>query len=362
MPQATVKTSDEATETIHTNGPGAAPPPHVQLVQMAMGHWVSRIVLVAAELKIADLLASGPRTAEELAGPTGAESAPLYRFLRSLANLGILTEGDDRRFGLTPVGEALKTGAPGSARASILTIASDWWIEGFRELNYSVKTGKSGFQKALGAPIFDYLAQRPEAASLFSETMIGFHGEEAAAVAAAYDFSGVSTLVDVGGATGHLLTTVLAHNPSMRGILYDLPHVVRDAPALLAAHGMVDRVKIEEGSFFERVPEGADAYLLSHVIHDWTEPQCLTILGHCRRAMRPGSRLLIVEMVLPSGGEPHPGKMLDLMMLVGPGGQERTVPEYTALLEKAGFRLTKVVPTASAVSVVEAAPITAGIA
>jgi hypothetical protein len=362
MPQATVKTSDEATETIHTNGPGAAPPPHVQLVQMAMGHWVSRIVLVAAELKIADLLASGPRTAEELAGPTGAESAPLYRFLRSLANLGILTVGDDRRFGLTPVGEALKTGAPGSARASILTIASDWWIEGFRELNYSVKTGKSGFQKALGAPIFDYLAQRPEAASLFSETMIGFHGEEAAAVAAAYDFSGVSTLVDVGGATGHLLTTVLAHNPSMRGILYDLPHVVRDAPALLAAHGMVDRVKIEEGSFFERVPEGADAYLLSHVIHDWTEAQCLTILGHCRRAMRPGSRLLIVEMVLPSGGEPHPGKMLDLMMLVGPGGQERTVPEYTALLEKAGFRLTKVVPTASAVSVVEAAPITAGIA
>jgi hypothetical protein len=140
----------------------------------------------------------------------------------------------------------------------------------------------------------------------------------------------------------------------MRGILFDLPHVVRDAPALLAAHGMADRVKIEEGSFFERVPEGADAYLLSHVIPDWREPQCLTILGHCRRAMRPGSRLLIVEMVLPSGDEPHPGKMLDLMMLVGPGGRERTVPEYSALLEKAGFRLAKVVPTASAVSVVEA--------
>jgi hypothetical protein len=186
--------------------------------------------------------------------------------------------------------------------------------------------------------------------------MIGVHGEEPAAIAAAYDFSGVSTLVDVGGANGHLLATVLARNPSMRGILFDLPHVVRDAPALFAAHGVGDRVKIEQGSFFERVPDGADAYLLSHIIHDWSEPQCLTILGHCRRVLRPGGRLLIVEMVLPSGGEPHPGKMLDLMMLVGPGGQERTASEYSALLEKAGFRLAKVVPTASAVSVVEAAP------
>jgi hypothetical protein len=353
----TVKNLDEANETTHTNpGPGGAPPPHVQLVQMAMGHWISRIVLVAAELKIADHLASGPRTAEDLAGPTGTGPGSLYRLLRGLSNLGILTEDADHRFGLTPVGEALRTGAPGSARASILTIASDWWIDGFRELNYSVRTGKSGFEKALGVPIFDYLAQRPEAASLFSETMIGVHGEEPAAIAAAYDFSGVSTLVDVGGANGHMLATVLARNPSMRGILFDLPHVVRDAPALLATHGMIDRVKIEEGSFFEQVPEGADAYLLSHIIHDWSEPQCLTILGHCRRAMRPGSRLLIVEMVLPSGGEPHPGKMLDLMMLVGPGGQERTVPEYSALLDKAGFRLTKVVPTASAVSVVEATP------
>ena len=357
MSRSAFQNLDEANEAPQaTAGPGGAPPPHAQLVQMAMGHWISRIVLVAAELKIADHLASGPRTAEELTGPTGAEPGPLYRFLRGLANLGILTESGDRRFGLTPVGEALRTGAPGSARASILTIASDWWVEGFRELLYSVRTGKSGFEKALGVPIFDYLARRPEAASLFSETMIGVHGEEPAAIAAAYDFSGVSTLMDVGGANGHLLATVLARNPSMRGILFDLPHVVRDAPALLAAHGMGDRVEIEEGNFFERVPEGADAYLLSHVIHDWSEPQCLTILGHCRRVVRPGGRLLIVEMVLPSGGEPHPGKMLDLMMLVGPGGQERTAPEYSALLEKAGFRLTKVVPTASAASVVEAAP------
>ena len=334
----------------------AAPPPHAQLVQMSMGAWVSRIVYLAAELKIADLLAPGPKTAEELAGPTGTAAGPLYRFLRGLSNLGILTESPDRRFGLTPLGEALKTGAPGSARASILTIASDWWIDGWGELGYSVRTGKSGFEKALGMPVFEYLAKQPEKASLFSETMIGVHGEEPAAIAAGYDFSGIATLADIGGATGHLLATVLAKNPGMRGLLFDLPHVVADAPALLAGRGMSGRVKIEEGSFFERIPEGADAYLLSHVIHDWSEPQCLTILGHCRRAMRPDARLLIVEMVLPSGDEPHPGKMLDLMMLVGPGGQERTAPEYAALLEKAGFRLTKVVPTSTPVSVVEAVP------
>ncbi|HRB81901.1 MAG TPA: methyltransferase, partial [Nitrospira sp.] len=183
---------------------------------------------------------------------------------------------------------------------------------------------------------------------------MGFHGAEPAAITAAYDFSGLSTLIDVGGATGHLLTTILAGNPASRGILYDLPHVVRDAPALIQARGLADRVTIEVGSFFDRVPSGGNAYLLSHIIHDWTEAQCLTILGHCRRAMTPGSRLLIIEMVLPSDNGPHPGKMLDMMMLVGPGGQERTESEYRELLGKAGFRLTRLVPTETAVSVVEA--------
>ena len=267
------------------NGRSTEPlPPHAQLVQMAMGHWVSRIVHVAAELGLADHLAAGPRSSDELAKPTGTQAAALYRLMRTLTNLGILTEGANRRFGLTPLGEALKKGAPGSARASILTIASDWWVRGFGELQYSVQTGKSGFEKSLGMPIFDWLAKHPDVASLFSETMIGFHGEEPAAIAAAYDFSGVGTLADVGGASGHLLATVLGRNPKLRGILFDLPHVVRDAPALLEKRGVANRVAIEAGSFFDRVPEGADAYLLSHIIHDWSEPQCLAILGNCRKA------------------------------------------------------------------------------
>jgi hypothetical protein len=173
-------------------------------------------------------------------------------------------------------------------------------------------------------------------------------------VAAAYDFSGLTTIVDVGGATGNLLAAILEKNSGSRGILYDLPHVVRDAPKLLHARGLGDRVTIVSGSFFERVPEGGDAYLFSHIIHDWSEEQCLTILGHCRRVMKPTTRMLIIEMVLPAGNQPHPGKMLDMMMLVGPGGQERTEPEYRALLKKAGLRLSKIVPTDSAVSVVEA--------
>ncbi len=339
-------------ENNHSNAP--LPPPHVQLIQMAMAHWVSRIAYVAAKLGLADHLASGPKTADDLAGPTGTHAPSLYRLMRALTNLNILTEDASHRFALTPLGEALKTGAPGSARPSILTLASNWMSRGWEQLLYSVQTGGCGFEQSLGMPLFDWLARHPEDASLFSETMMGFHGAEPAAITAAYDFSGLSTLIDVGGATGHLLTTILTGNPTLRGILYDLPHVVRDAPALIQARGLSDRVTIEAGSFFDRVPGGGNAYLLSHIIHDWTESQCLTILGHCRRAMPPGSRLLIIEMVLPSDNAPHPGKMLDMMMLVGPGGQERTESEYRELVGKAGFRLTRLVPTEAAVSVVEA--------
>jgi O-methyltransferase domain len=274
--------------------------------------------------------------------------------MRTLAHLGIVTEDGARRFALTPLGHALKTDAPGAARAAILTLASPWMMSGWERLLDSVQTGKSGLEQVLGMPIFDWLAKHPEEASLFSETMVSFHGAEPAAVAA-YDFSGAKTIVDVGGATGNLLTAILGKYPGSRGILYDLPHVVRDAPALIQARGVADRVTIEAGSFFERVPEGGDAYLLSHIIHDWTEDQCMTILSHCRRAMTPDSRLLIIEMVLPAGDTPHPGKMLDMMMLVGPGGQERTEQEYGTLLGKAGLSLIRVVPTASPVSIVEAA-------
>jgi hypothetical protein len=212
-------------------------------------------------------------------------------------------------------------------------------------------------EKALGQPLFEYLASRPREASLFSETMVGFHGAEPPAVAAVYDFSVLRSIVDVGGATGNMLAHILQRHRGPRGVLFDLPHVVADAPALLEAREVTDRVSIESGSFFERVPAGHDAYILSHIIHDWDWDQCQMILRNCRAAIEPDGRLLIVEMVLPEGDTPHPGKMLDMMMLVGPGGQERTPSEYVELLRPAGFELSRVVATASAVSVVEALPV-----
>ena len=308
------------------------------------------------QLGIADHLAAGPRSAVELAGTTGTHAPSLHRLMRTLAGLGILTERDAQRFALTPLGEALKTGAPGSARATLIAFGSPAFWHSWEEIIYSLETGKTGFEKACGMPVFEYLAQHPEEASYFSEAMVGFHGAEPPAVAEAYDFSGFKTVVDVGGATGNMLAAILSRHAGPRGVLFDRPHVVRDAPALLKARGVEERVTIEAGDFFETVPAGGDAYVLSHIIHDWNEDQCLTILGHCRKVIKPDGRLLIVETVLPPGDTPHQGKVQDMVMLVVPGGQERTEAEYASLLGKAGFRLSRVVPTESVVSVVEAVP------
>jgi hypothetical protein len=335
----------------------AASSPHAQLIQMASAHWVSRHLYVAAQMNLADFLAQGPRTATELAQSSSTDAPSLYRFMRTLAGLGLFTEDHEHRFSLTAMGEALRTDTPGSIRTSVLVLAGDIFTKSLEQLPYSLQTGKTGFEKAFGGPLFEWLARHPADASMFSETMIGFHGTEPAAIAAAYDFSEFETVIDAGGATGNLLSTILNRYPKPRGILFDLPHVVADAPALLQARGLVDRIRIEAGNFFESVPAGGDAYVFSHIIHDWKDAECLTILGNCRRAMKPDSRLLIVEMVLPTGNTPHPGKLLDINMLTITGGLERTEPEYHALLDKAGFRLTQVVPTESAVSVIEAIPV-----
>jgi hypothetical protein len=331
-------------------------PPHAQLIQMGAASWISAVVYAAAKLGIADHLATGPRSAAELAGTTRTHAPSLHRFMRTLAGLGILTERDAQRFALTPLGEALKSGAPGSARATLIAFCGPAFWHSWEEIVYSLETGKTGFEKAWGTPVFDYLAQHPEEASYFSEAMVGFHGDEPPAVARAYDFSGIKTIVDVGGATGNMLAAILSHHAAPRGVLFDRPHVVRDAPTLLKARGVEERVTIEPGDFFEGVPAGGDAYLLSHIIHDWNEEQCLTILGHCRSVIKPGGRLLIVETVLPTGDTPHQGKVQDMVMLVVPGGQERTEAEYALLLGKANFRLIRVVPTQSVVSIVEAVP------
>jgi hypothetical protein len=328
-------------------------------LQMAMAVSASRYLHVAAQLSLADHLADGPKSAEELAGPTGTHAPSLYRFLRALASVGLLKEDEVSRFSLTPLGEPLKSGVPGSVRAPILLMGSQLMTRAGDNLIYSIRTGKPGFEEAFGMPFFDWLASHPESeeASIFSEVMVSYHGAEPPAVASAYDFSHFGTIVDVGGATGNLLSTILGRYPGPRGILFDMPHVVREAPALIHARGLADRISIEAGSFLEKVPSGGDAYLLSHIIHDWSESQSLAILANCRRAMRSDGRLLIIEMVLPSGDVPFRGARADIGLLVLNGGQERTEKEYQVLLDKSGFQLTRVVPTQTAVSVVEAFPV-----
>jgi hypothetical protein len=336
--------------------PSDSLPLHVQLIQSGIALWGSKMLVAAAQLGLADRIGGQARSADELAGELELHPRSLYRFMRSLAGMGILTEVSTGTFGLTPLGEALKADAPGSARATILTLVGPICSLSFDRLLHSLKTGETGFKQAYGMPLFDYLAEHPDEASIFSETMVGIHGREPPAVAEAYDFSGFERIVDVGGATGNMLVHILGRHEGPRGVLFDLPHVVADAPDFIARHGLQDRISIESGSFFESAPAGGDAYILSHIIHDWQEDECRTILGNCRRAMQENGKLLIVEMVLPEGDTPHFGKMTDMVMLVAPGGEERTAEEYAVLLESADFRLTQVVPTASEVSVVEAVP------
>lgn len=346
-----------ASAPARTSEPPPMQPPLVQITQMIGGHVVTRALYVFAELGIADLLKDAPQSAGAIAPIVGAKPQPLYRLLRMMAGLGFLVEDAERRFALTPLGQAMQSDAPGHARSMVRLIAGPvgWQVLG--EFLHSVKTGESGCERALGRSLFDFLATAPQEATWFNEMMIAFHGSEPPAVVAAYDFSGIGTIVDVGGGTGNLLTTILLANPGIRGVLYDAPHVAAQARALVASRGLSSRCAVSEGSFFDEVPEGGDAYLLSHIIHDWDEASCLKILAACRRAMKPDARLLLVEMVIPPGNEFHPGKLSDMIMLAfTPGGCERTEEEYAGLFAKVGFALRRVVPTASPVSVVEAAP------
>ena len=326
-----------------------------RLMDMAIDHWRAELMLQAAEMSLADkFTGEEPRTAKELASEYGMRHRELYRYLRALTGIGILEFAGKDSFRLTALGAALRTGAPGAARSAFIALVGDMVKPAWKEFDHGLFTGDTGFEKAHGKSLFEYLRDNPGMATFFSETMVGFHGREPPAVAEAYDFSGIGSLVDVGGATGNMLGHVLSRHPGLRGVLYDLPHVVVDAPPLLERFGVQDRVTIESGSFFESVPAGHDAYLLSHIVHDWDDGENATILANVREAMKPDGKLLIVEMVLPESDEPHMGKMLDMMMMLVPGGEERTPSEYAALLEPNGFRVNRVVPTDSAVSVVEA--------
>jgi hypothetical protein len=319
---------------------------------MITGYWISQSIYAAAKFGIADLLKDGPKTVGELAGVTSTNPDALYRLLRALASVGIFTEVEPRRFSLTPLAEPLQSDVAGSKRALALMMG-DEQFRAWAEIEYSLRTGKIAFDKAFGKPVFDYLADHPDKARIFDAAMVGVHGRESSAVLNAYNFSGVSVVADIGGGNGSQIAEILKKHGSMKGILFDLPHVIERAKERIHAAGLLDRCQLVPGSFFGAVPEGADAYILRHIIHDWDEEKCLTILRNCHRAMQPASKLLVIESVIPPGNEPFQGKFLDLHMLLVPGGKERTEIEYRALFEQAGFELTRILPTSTEVSIVE---------
>jgi SAM-dependent methyltransferase len=333
-----------------------APPPHAPLLELTFAPVVARALYAVTDRGVPDLLVEGPATPDDLAAKVGVDPIALLQMLRTLAAAGIFIHGTDGRFGLSPVGETLVTGHPTAARELVLTLGSPVFWAALGAMPAVLETGKTGVEIALGTSFFDYLRQHPDEEAVFNRTMIAVHGGEPAAVAEAYDFAGIGKVVDVGGGIGTMLVTLLQRHPHLTGVLFDAPSVAEAAKATIAAAGLEGRCERVGGDFFASVPGGGDAYVLSHIIHDWPVDACHTILRNCREAMNPGGRILIVEMVLPPGAEPHPGKILDVVMLAVAGGRERTADEYGELLAPAGLRIERVIPTASPVSVVEAVP------
>lgn len=327
--------------------------PPVQLMQMLFGFAASRAIGVSAELHIADLLKDGPKTAEELAAQTNVHARSLYRVLRACASIGVFKEDAEKRFSLTPLAEPLLSDVPGSLRAFAEMVTTDWQYQTWAELSYSVKTGKPSFDKVHGMTSFDYFWTNERAGKQFNDAMTSNSAFASMAVVNGYDFSSISKLTDVGGGHGFMLATILAKYTSVKGVLYDTPAIVAEAQQLLTAHKIADRCETIGGNFFEQVPAGSDAYIMKHIIHDWNDEQCITILTNCRKAMTIGGKVLVVEMIVPEGNEPSPAKFLDLQMLQYLPGCERTENEYRELFEKAGFILTRIVPTMSPFSIIE---------
>jgi hypothetical protein len=319
---------------------------------MITAYWTSQAIYAAARLAIPDLLKDGPRTVTELARAAPAHPESLYRLLRALASIGVFAETAPQTFQLTPLADVLRSDVPGTQRPLALMLGDEQY-QAWGHLVDSVRTGETAFDKIYGKPVFDYLAEHPEQAAVFDAAMTAIHGSETAAILDAYDFSGIGLLADIGGGNGSKITAILQKHTALRGLLFDLPHVVERARPHIADAGLSDRCQLVDGNFFESVPSGADAYLMRHIIHDWNDGQSLTILRNCHAAMRSGGRLLVIESVIPPGNDPCGAKFLDLTMLVIPGGKERTADEYRTLYESSGFRLTRIVPTSAEVSVIE---------
>ncbi len=331
--------------------------PSTAMLQMISSFWISRAVYIAAKLGLADHLHGGHKTSAELAEITGTHAPSLYRILRALASVGVFVEDERGRFALTPLSEILRTDAPASLRAFATVELGEEHYPAWGDLLHSVRTGEIAFDHAFGMPIWKFFEQHPENAKTFNEAMTGTTNVVNDAVLSSYDFSLFRKIVDIGGGHGSFIASILKANSQMKGILFDAPPVIAGALSRIEDEGIADRCEVVAGDFFQSVPADCDAYILKWIIHDWDDERSITILKNCRRAMTEKGKLLLVEAVVPNGSEPHFSKFIDLNMLVMTGGRERTEAEYRTLLEASGFRLTRIIPTQSPVSIVEGEPI-----
>jgi len=327
-----------------------------QLNEIIFGAALASAMCTAAELGVADHIRRGsPRSARHLAEATGTIEGPLYRLMRMLASHGLFTETGNGEFDHTALSEALRSDAEGSYRAGAQMFHR--MFAAWSGLEHAVRTGRPGFNKIYGKPIFDYVAEHPDLGPIVDAGMSSFHGYETAAMLDVYDFGGVRVLADVGGGNGSLIGAVLRRYPQMRGLLFDLGHVVERARNNLKEQGVAERCEVLQGSFFETIPAGADAYLFRHILHDWTDEQCLQILGYCREVIPVQGRLLVVECVVPPGNGRSISKDFDITMMNFPGGLERTEDQFRALFARAGFELSSITATATMVSIVEGRPL-----
>jgi hypothetical protein len=322
-------------------------PPDAALVQLVFGKCISMAISVVAKLRVADLLADGPKTLADLATRTKTHAPSLYRVLRTLAAAGVFAEQVDGRFALTPMSQYLRMAD---------FFGSDWSWRAWGHLLVSVQTGRTAFDTVFGEPVFDFLAKHPDESAVFNEGMTGFSSNIAPAVAEAYNFAAFKTVVDVGGGHGVLLNTILQAYAGVNGIVFDSPHVVVGAEDAIRKAGLTGRCRAVGGDFFQSVPARGDAYLMKHIIHDWPDDRATTILRNCRNGVNPGGKLLLVELVIAPGNAADLGKVVDLEMLAIASCRERTELEYRQLLAEAGWRLTRVLPTKSPTQIVEAEP------
>jgi hypothetical protein len=334
-------------------------PPPLTLIELTMSQYVPQSLYVVTKLGIPDLLKDSARTASHLAGMVKVDERALYRLMRLLASVGVFAETRSEEFKLTPLAEPLCVDHPNSMRSVVLMTCCPLHWSTCGNLMYSVQTGRSAFEHLHRLPLFDYLAENEIDGKMYDEAMTSFAAVAASALIVYYDFKDTRHLVDVGGGNGRLITTVLKVNPTMQGTLFDMPSVVQRASTLLQAHGVAERCQIVGGSFFDTIPVGGDTYILKSIIHDWDDEAAIRILNNCHKVVPSQGKLLLVDIVIPEGGSQFFGRLFDLEMLVTNAGCERTKDEFDKLLRIAGFRLTRVIPTALPLSIIEAQPVEA---